>query len=337
MKSAHSIFGLLFAFLLIFSASPLAAESLKDLFAAATQSNQDYTIYKIDLELAKLKKNKGEIEAKVELDKVNAQYSYVSALAGYRNSVLSFYNEVIDAVFAAANAELDIESIGLSLQNAEEDKKYAESRYTNGLISEEIFKEIDIAYKTASTDQELSAWTLKDAKDKVRRVTGLEWDSSLIPAIPSFEANAKVEDWIGKDLTYEMALLSQKIQELKTASLATNTSVYDRRIQETENQKAKVSVSNSESDARRSYESSLSTLKNQATLLQIRADEYALEELAYQDALRQYESGMISLSDKNMKAIAVLAARMNLLASQKSYIKSIGSYLSAMGENPLGI
>ena len=53
MKSAHSIFGLLFAFLLIFSASPLTAESLKDLFVAATQSNQDYTIYKIDLELAK--------------------------------------------------------------------------------------------------------------------------------------------------------------------------------------------------------------------------------------------------------------------------------------------
>ena len=116
----------------------------------------------------------------------------------------------------------------MSLQNAEEDKKYAESRYTNGLISEEIFKEIDIAYKTTSTDQELSAWTLKDAKDNVRLVTGLEWNSSLIPEIPSFEASAKVEDWIAKDLTYEMALLSQKIQGLKTASLATNTSVYDR-------------------------------------------------------------------------------------------------------------
>lgn len=337
MKYAHSFFGLFFAFLLIFSASPLTAESLKDLFTAATQSNQDYTIYKIDLELAQLKKNKGEIEAKVELDRVSARYSYVSALAGYRNSVLNFYNEVIDAVFTSANAELDIESIGLSLQNAEEDKRYAESRYTNGLISEEIFKEIDIAYKTALTDKELSAWTLKDAKDNLRRVAGLEWDSSLIPEMPSFEANAKVEDWIGKDLSYEMALLSQKIQELKTASLATNTSVYDRRIQETENQKAKVSVSNAESDARRSYESSLSTLKNQATLLQIRADEYSLEELAYRDALRQYENGMISLSDKNLKAIAVLTARKNLLASQKSYLKSIGSYLSAMGENPLGI
>ena len=337
MNSANRVFGSLFAFLLIFSASPLAAESLKDLFVAATESNQDYSIYKIDLELAQLKQNKGEIEAKVELDRVNARYSYVSALADYRNSVLSFYNKVIDAVFAAATAELDVESIGFSLQNAEEDRKYAESRFANGLISEEIFKEIDIVYKATSTDQELSAWTLKDAKDNVRLVTGLEWDSSLIPETPAFEANAKVEDWIAKDLAYEMALLSQTIQELKTASLATNTSIYDRRIQETENLKAKVSVSNAESDARRSYESSLSSLKNQATLIQIRADEYSLQELAYQDALRQYESGMISLSDKNVKAIAVLTARMNLLASQKSYLQSIGSYLSAMGENPLGI
>ncbi len=326
-----------FALSLVFSASPLAAGSLGELFTAATQSNQDYSIFKIDLELAQLKKTKGEIEAKVELDRANAQFNYSTALSSYRSSVLGFYNDVIDAVFAAAVAELDVESVGLSLQNAEEDKKYAESRFKNGLISEEIFKEIDIAFKTTSTDQELSAWTLRDAKDNIRLVTGLEWDSSLIPEMPSFDASAKVEDWIAKDLTYEMALLSQKIQGLKTASLATNTSVYDRRIQETENQKAKVSVSNAESDARRSYESSLSTLKNQATLLQIRADEYSLEELAYQDALRQYESGMISLSDKNVKAIAVLTARENLLASQKSYIKSIGSYLSAMGENPLGI
>ena len=68
-----------------------------------------------------------------------------------------------------------------------------------------------------------------------------------------------------------------------------------------------------------------------------RSDEHALKEAAYQDALKQFERGMISLNDKNLRAMAVLAARKNLLTVQKNYIKSIGSYLSATGENPLGI
>jgi outer membrane protein TolC len=294
-------------------------------------------MYKIDLDLAQLKKTKGEIEAKVELDRVNAQYNYMTALSSYRVSVLGFYNEVIDAVFAAATAELDVESVGLSLENAKEDKKYAESRFKNGLISEEIFKEIDIAFKLTSTNQELSTWTMKDARNNFLLVTGLEWKTSLIPSAPAFDPTAKVEDWIANDPALQKAQLAEKIAELKTATLATNASVYDKRIQETEDLKAKVSVSNAESDARRAYESAMSTLKNQASLLQIRSDEYALKELSYQDALRQFERGMISLSDKNLKAIAVLTARKSLLAAQKSYIRSIGSYLSAIGENPLGI
>jgi hypothetical protein len=46
---------------------------------------------------------------------------------------------------------------------------------------------------------------------------------------------------------------------------------------------------------------------------------------------------MISLNDRNLRAISVITARKNLLASQRNYIKSIGSFLSALGENPLGI
>jgi outer membrane protein TolC len=337
MKLRGSLLVSSFALLLVLPVSMASAGSLKDLFAAATQSNQDYSIYKIDLDLAQLKKNKGEIEAKVELDRVNAQSAYASALSEYRKSVLSFYNEVIDAVFAVATADLDLQSVGLSLENAKEDSKYADSRYKNGLITEEILKEIDIAYKTTATSQELCVWTLKDAKDNFKLVAGLDWAPGLLPDLAPFEPTAKVEDWIAKDPILEKALLASNVAELKTASLAMNASVYDKRIQETENLKAKVSVSNAESDARRSYESILSTLKNQAALVQIRNDEYALKELSYQDALRQYEKGMISLSDKNLKQIAVLTARKTLLGARKNYIKSIGSYLNSMGENPLGI
>ncbi|PKL06705.1 MAG: hypothetical protein CVV53_02890 [Spirochaetae bacterium HGW-Spirochaetae-9] len=337
MKTALRFFWPVAAVFLVVSVSSIKAGTLGELFTAATASNQDYSVFTLDLELAQLKKTKGEIEAKVELDRVNASYTFTSALANYRRSVLSFYNEVIDAVFAAAAAELDLESVSLSLQNAKVDKDYADTRYRNGLISEEVFKEIDIAFKTTSNAQELSAWTLKDAKDTVLLVTGLAWNTSLLPELPAFEAVVRLEDWTARDTSLQLALLSEKIAALKTASMPTNASAYDKRIQETENLKTKALVANAESEAKRAYESAFSTLKNQANLLQIRKDEYALKEASYKDALLKYERGIISLGDKNIKEISVLNARKNLLAAQKSYIKSIGSYLSGTGANPLGL
>jgi outer membrane protein TolC len=337
MKGVGRLRGLLIAAAIALVGTSAFAGTLGELFAAATQSNQEYSLYKIDLDIAQLKKTKGEIEAKVELDRINAQFNYLGAVAGYRASVLGFYNEVIDAAFAAATAEADVASVSLSLENAKEDRKFADSRFKNGLISEEVFKEIDIVFKTASTNYELSVWTLADAKDNFRLVTGLDWKPELLPEVPAFNPSDSADLWISNNTALERARLSEKIAAFKTASLATNASVYDRRIQETENLRAKVSLASTESDAKRAFESALSTLKNQASLLQIRKDEFALKESAYQDALKQFERGMISLNDKNLKAMAVLTARKNLLNVQKSYVKSIGSYLSATGANPLGI
>jgi hypothetical protein len=336
MKRRASIVLVLVAAAMAIAAPPLSAGTLKDLFTAATQSNQDYSMFKIDLELAQLKKNKGEIEAKVELDRVNAQYAYVSALAEYRKSVLAFYNEVIDAAFAVATAEADATAVGLNLENAKEDDKYAESRFRNGLISEEILKEIDIALKTVSANQEFTAWTLQDAKDNIRMVTGLAWEPKLLPDLPVFEAKATAEEWIAKDPALEKARLSEKIAALKIASLATNASVYDRKILETESLRAKVAAANAEGDSRRAWGGARGTGHHPPARLQIRTDEYALKKLTLDDALRQYEKGIISLNDKNLKAIAVLTAQKNLLAARKSYVKTIGAYLSAIGDSPLG-
>jgi outer membrane protein TolC len=337
MKSRGGLSLALCALCFVCSTMPVSAGTLEELFTAATKSNQDYAVYKLDLEIANLKKTKGEIEAKVELDRVNAQYTYVSSLADYQSLVLSFYDKVIDAVFDTAIADLDDQSVALSLENAKEDKKYADVRYQNGLISEDDFKEIGIAYDTAVRDKQLSEYTLQDAKDYMRSVTGLEWNWNLIPEIPAFEPNTTLEDWVAKDITLEEATLTKKIQNLTTAALATNTSIYDRRIQEAENVRAEVAVTNAENNAKRSYESTLSTIKNDAALLQIRKDEYALKETLYQEAQRQFDNGTISLSSKNETAIDVLTAQQNLLTAQKNYIEAVASYLSAMGETPLGL
>lgn len=317
--------------------APAGAQTLKELFTAATAASQDYSMFAIDLEIANLKKTKGEIEAKVELDRVNAQSAYVTATGAWRASVLGFYNEVIDAVFAAAVAEIDVQSAGLLLDNAREDRKYADSRLKNGLLSEEGFKEIDIALQAALNAKELADWTLKDARDNLRLVAGLEWKPELLPAAPEFEPAATADEWIAKDLGLEKARLAEKIAALRAASLAMNASVYDRKILDTESTKAKVAAANAQGDARRAFESANSNLRNQAALLRIRGDEQALKDAAARDALRQYESGIISLAEKNQKAVSALSARKNLLAARKSYIRSIGAYLSALGEKPLGL
>ena len=323
--------------ILIAAAMPAAAGTLEELFAAASASNQDYAVLNLDLELAKLRKTKGDIEAKVELDRLQAQSSYVSALASYRRSVLNFYNEVIDAAFAVATAELDVESLSLSLQNALVDKESGDTRFKSGLISEAAFKEIEIAYKTQANNFELAQWTLEDAKRIFFSTTGLEWASSLLPDIDSFENSASLDQWLVNDTSVQLAQVAEKIQDIKTVSLAANASAYDKKIQDTEQMKAKVSLNNAESDARRLFESGSNNLKNQKNLLQIRLDEYALKESAYEDGLRQYEKGIISQSEKNQRRITLITANKNLLAAKKNYLKSVGSFLSALGENPLGI
>ncbi len=337
MRIQKKVTMLFMAVSLIALAIPAAADSLKGLFAAASANNQDYAVFSLDLELARLRKTKGDIEAKVELDRLQAQSSYISALASYRRSVLNFYNEVIDAAFAVATAELDKEASSLSMQNTSVDRQSADTRFASGLISEEVYKEIEIAYKTQANNNELALWTLEDSKRIFLATTGMEWAPSLLPDVPDFKTSAGVEEWLASDTSLQVAQVADTIQGIKSASLAANASAYDRRIQETESLKAKVSLANAESDSRRAFESSVNSLKNQQNLLQIRSAEYALKESAYNDGLRQYEKGIISQSDKNLRRIALITAHKNLLTAEKNYLKSIGSYRSALGENPLEI
>lgn len=337
MQYPKRLFLVLCGVALVCLTMPLSAGTLEDLFTAATKSNQDYSVYNLTLELAGLEKTKGEIEAKVEQERVEAQYTYSSAVATYWSSVLSFYDKVIEAIFDAGNAEIAYQSDELSLQNAQEDMNYAELRYKNGLISEDTYKEITISYNTAKTNLQLAEFTLNDAKSYVKFVTGLDWTSNLLPDIPSFEAKATLDEWVAKDISLEEANLNKQLNALKTAALATNTSMYDRRIQETANAKAAVEATSAENSAKRSYEDTLSTITNYASVLKIRQDEYALKTSLYEEAQKQYEKGTIALSDKNDTQIEVCTTHQNLLSAQMNYLKSIASYLTAMRENPLGL
>ncbi|MDP3179198.1 MAG: TolC family protein [Spirochaetaceae bacterium] len=310
---------------------------MRELMSAASEASRDYPMFGIDLELAGLKKGKADIEAKAELDRLNAESTYQSALAEYRSSTLGFYNEVIDAVYSAASAQLDAGIAELKLANAAEDEKYAALLFESGSSSEVELKEAQIARKTAATDLKLAERSLKAAAEAVSSTAGIAWKSELVPAVPDFSPKTEVEAWLGKDTALSKARLAEKISALKTAGLAANAPKYDRRIQETELLKAKAAVIGAEEAGRQAFENALKNLENQAAMMQIRLEECDLSETSYQDSLKQLESGLISASDVNLKSIAVLNARKNLLQARKSYIKTVGSFKSAMGEDPAGL
>lgn len=337
MKSRTSITLALCAFALALCASPLSAGTLEGLFATAVKSNQDFSVYRLNLELAGLKQTKGEIEAKIEQERTQAKYEYSISVASYWGNVQDFYNKVVNAIFDARSAEISYQSYSLTLQNAQENLNSAEVRYKNGIISEDAYKEFAISYSTAQTNLQVALFKLDDAKAYVKFVTGLEWNADLLPDTPAFSAKATLEEWVAKDFSLEQARLNQKINSLKTDALATNTSMYDRRIQETENAKAATEVANAENNAKRSYEKSQSTLANDEVLLKIRQDEYALKLSIYQQAQEQYKKGTISLSSENEKQIDVYSAQANLLSAQKDYINATAAYQIAMRENPLGL
>jgi outer membrane protein TolC len=332
-KSSLPILGIL----LVLTVSNLAAGTLPELFKSATATNKDYDIYMVDRELAELRKSKGEIEAKVELDRLSTESTYVAALADYRRSVLNFYYSVVDVAFTAASAELDALISALRVENAQVDVRFAESRFRSGLLSGEGLKDVEIALRTVTTDQELVKYNLEDALARFSAVVGLAWDSKLIPNVPAFNPTASAQQWIDKDTTLRRARLTEQLAAIRLANLPGNTALFDRRIQETELVKAQVAVANAENDARRAYEGIISRIRNQKALLQIRGDEYELRNATFQDALKRYEHGLISLSDRNQQQITLYTARKTLLQAQRTYIRTIGEYLVALDTDPMGL
>ncbi|MDP3179555.1 MAG: hypothetical protein Q8M76_16715 [Spirochaetaceae bacterium] len=289
---------------------------------------------KVDLELADLRLSKGEIEAKIELDRVNAQATYVSAQDRYLKAVLANFNEVIDTAYAAATADIDASVAALTLENSRDDRKYAELRYKNGLLSEEDFLKADIAYRTNASSQETVALTAQDARDAVLLTLGMEWKAELLPEVPDFEPKGTKDEWVALDPALRAARLAERAAELKTAALSSNAASFDRRIQETEFAKAKATAVTAEGDAMRAYDGILRLLKSQKAALQIRRDDFQLKSSTYLDAQRRFEKGAISQSDKNSAKIAELNARKTLLVAQQSYIKSIGKYQIYLGKDP---
>jgi outer membrane protein TolC len=315
----------------------LPAQSLASLFKAAAAANQDYAMAKVDLDLAELRRVKGEVEARVELDRVIGQSTFVSAQGKYLAAIATYFNEVVDAVFNAAKTELDADIASLTLENSREDRKYAELRYKNGLISEEDFKKADLAFRTNEAAQETAALTAQDAKDAILQSLGLEWKNGLIPEAPAFSPQGTREDWVGLDVPYRTAILADKAAQLKTAALPGNAAPFDRKIQETENLKAKASLDGSKTDAQRAYDGILRLLKNQKSALQVRSDDRDLKTATYEDALRRYKSGAISLTEMNTARIAELSSRRLRFEAQQNYLKTIGKYLLYMGQDPTGL
>jgi len=326
---------IIFIPLLFFAAQDSSAITVQELFRGAASIRTSFSLYKVDLELASLRQTKAGIEAKEELDRLNAEFAYVGALAEYRKSNLAFFNEALDTVFNAALAELDVHIADVRAENANEDARLAQTRYHSGLLSEEGLKEFRLALGTVATDQDFAVWTFNDAAEAFRSALGRDWDSTLVPQMPDFNPTASIELWLEKDTILRRAKLSEKIAFLKSAKMATNAPAFDRRLLQAELAKAKVTVPTTVNDARRAFEGITRKLKNQKALLQLRTEENELRLTLTRDATRRYEAGLIALGEKNTQRISGLGAQKNLLSAQRTYLKTIIEYLVQTDADPM--
>jgi len=329
-------YAFLLAFITVLFPTSLAAISLRDLFLAASSAGQGISVPSIDLELAALRLRKARLEARTESARLNAESAFASSEAAYRKALLALLDDLVDTAFAAAEADLDASSAALEMENAGENRKYAESRYRAGLLSLEELRTAELELRTGTTDHELALWTFQDARDAFRFKFGKEWDLSLLPELPGEEPGGTIERWIGMDASLRLLGLSERMAETALAELPANAPGFDRTIKATELSKAREASLRAESASRRAYDSIRRKLKNQDAVLQIRREESGLSAISSGDARERYDCGLISLSARNLQRIAELDARKRLLLAWKAYLKTLGEYSINLGADPLG-
>jgi outer membrane protein TolC len=309
-------------------------DTVPELLAAASSVNPVYVSLGLDRELAELKLEKSRIEAKKERDLLSAEATYLAAMESQRKSLLEFCNAVIDAVFDAAAADVDVRTAALSEAAAAEDEAGAGKQHERGLLSEEELANAGLKHRSASLSAEQAAWALEDARRQLRAATGLEWRATLVPGEPDFALPADPVDWTRSDLGLRKAEIALQAASLDMAALPGNAAPYDRRIAEAALKKATMALEQARQSSDRSFRSAVQTLQSQKAAIALRRGETELQRALLADAERRYQRGAIARGDRDQQQVRVWTAEKAHLQAVRSYLRSLVSYLVSAGADP---
>lgn len=314
---------------------PLTGESLAELLASASSVNPIVRSAAVTLEIAKLEYERDRITAADERGRLRAEMNLLSAHAAYRTSLRSYYNEVIDAIFDAARAELDRRIASLEADTAAENERATEASYLRGLSSEESLENARLALRTAALGLEQAEWEFREYDEALKASTGLAWSETLPPSsVPEFAVALSPEDWIENDPAVRRARISERIAEISLELMPLNATRFDRLLAETELERARLAVRQAEAAALGSYRSLLQRGRSQYATLRIRREQTEIQERLAEGAIQRYLRGLISNVERDQDRVRALNARRSYYEAMRSYLKTYLEYLVAVGRSP---
>jgi outer membrane protein TolC len=310
------------------------AADLADFFASAESVNEDFSRMTIDLELASLRHERNRIEATDELRLLAADSALLLAQSAHRQSIGAYYNDVLDSVYGAAVADLELRIALRSEEVSREDERAAADQVQRGLAPQRDLVDARTSVQSAAVESEQKRWQRQDRLDELAVVTGLSWADVALPDVEVFTVLLDAGQWIERDLAVKRARIEEQIAQTRRERLATNAPRFDRMTVETEHERALLTTQRAVASSGRAYVAMVRRLTAQAQIIAIRSSELELDEDLYQEAQDRYGRGFMNAADRDRTAVLVLSAQRSLVQAQLDYLKTVMEYAIVAGLSP---
>lgn len=322
---------------LLLAASFAGAQSVTQLVDRVSQNSASYQITVAEYELAMLQ-YESDIHTAVTADEqVGAELGRLLALLAYRNSITSFYHDVIDAVFDMATSSLALQAAVIDQEIAETDLAYAHARYDNGLISSSDFTEAELTYREQANSLAQAVFDEQEARSNLIGTTGLEWDTSLLPGELGPPQLVEPAAWVAADIPHQQSTLTLSKAERAADNPAGTISDFDQRSAELSLESAELDVQLALEASERAYRSTVRTLESDRVSLGIARERLALQQQLLTEANLRLDRGLITESQRDQQRVRLLQTDASYLEALRWAIKNIVSYRVSIGEPINGI
>lgn len=333
IRGVRTVFFLMF---LAWSGLSLAAAE-SPLFSAAREHNTTYERLRLELDLAQLRAERLEIQARDRVGELQAAEALLTARITHRKGLEEFYHGAIRAAYGVETALVEERMAEIRLATAEDRREQAELRYRRGLIPEAEVVEARLDARSARLDRDTALWSRQDAEIAFDERVGVRWSPALLPPVPS----APPEDpqrWISNDPQLSRAEIVLELAQFRRDRLPGNASAFDRRIAEAEVRRADFELQQAVAATDQRYEQLRRRMVMERETIHIRNEQLTLRDGLARESRTAFERGMVTTEERDQAILRQLQARLQLLAAERDYHLTVVSrrlgYGLSSGEEP---
>lgn len=323
--------------ILLYCSGILTAET-GELFTLAQDNNPEYQRLHMELELAGLRAERQQIQARDPLDRLQAVDAVLSSRIAYRAGLEVFFLSTLQAAYDVARSETNLEIADLQESLTTEQLRQVELRFERGLVADTEVISARIARRAALRDYENARWIRDDARIRFHEVTGHDWDEVYLPrsdANTYDRADAR-RDWLDAHLELQRSMVAAEIAQRRRERLPQNAPEFDRRIAAAEVAQAESAATQTQTEASRAFEHIARRLIHLRETILIRENELTLRNELADEFRRSFERGMATTAERDQAAIQRLQARIHLLDAEHDYYSAVVRWKLGLGEIPGG-